>query len=229
MNRAELIKTLVIRILGVSCPHPVRVGIDGVDGVGKTTLADELANEIGVNGRPVIRASIDGFHNPRSLRYRMGKTSPEGYFKDSFNYPALTAVLLSPLGPGGTRRYRRAVFDYRTDSVVEMPLETAPENSILLFDGVFLLQPELLPFWDISIFLDAPFEVTVPRMAGRDGGPPEVDAPENRRYVEGQRLYLKACEPMEKANIVIDNTDLAWPGIGDGANGVTGGKRSPGE
>jgi hypothetical protein len=36
MNRAELTKTLTRRIPGVSCPHPVPVAIDGVDGVGKT-------------------------------------------------------------------------------------------------------------------------------------------------------------------------------------------------
>jgi hypothetical protein len=40
----------------------VRVAIDGVDGVGKTTLADELVAPLQLLGRDVIRASIDGFH-----------------------------------------------------------------------------------------------------------------------------------------------------------------------
>lgn len=213
MKRSKLIEMLAERIAGVSCLHPARVAIDGVDGVGKTTLADELAKTIPAAGRPVIRASIDGFHNPREIRYRMGRNSPEGYFKDSFNYPELTAVLLAPLGPGGTRRYRRAVFDYRTDSAVESPLEIAAEDAVLIFDGVFLLRPELRQFWDTSIFLDAPFEVAVPRMAGRDGGPPEVAAPENQRYIEGQKLYLRGCEPKRNATIVIDHKNLESPQI----------------
>ena len=101
MKRSILIEMLAERIVGVSCPHPVRVAIDGVDGVGKTKLADELVNAVCTHGRPVIRASIDGFHNPRSVRYRLGRSSPERYFRDSFNYTALTTVL-APLGPGGT-------------------------------------------------------------------------------------------------------------------------------
>jgi uridine kinase len=212
MNRAALIEILAGKITGISRPHPTRVAIDGVDGVGKTTLADELAGALS-KGRPVIRVSIDGFHQPRDRRYRMGRSSPEGYFQDSFNYAALTRVLLGPLGPRGTRLYRRAVFDYRTDSGVDAQVETAPENALLIFDGVFLLRPELLHFWDLSIFLDAPFEVTIPRMAARDGTPPEADAPENRRYIEGQKLYLRTCEPKRQASILIDNQDLESPEI----------------
>src|SRR5262249_19722962 len=111
MKRSTLIKMLAARVVGVICPHPVRIAIDGVDGVGKTTLADELVDAVSAYNRSVIRASIDGFHNPRSDRYRLGRNSPEGYFRDSFNHSALISLLLAPLGPGGTRRYRRAVFD----------------------------------------------------------------------------------------------------------------------
>ena len=213
MKRSILIEMLAERIVRVSCPHPVRVAIDGVDGVGKTKLADELVNPVESYGRPVIRASIDGFHNPSSVRYGLGRSSPEGYFRDSFNSVALTAVLLAPLGPGGTRLYRRAVFDYRIDSELATPFETAEQEAILLFDGVFLHRPELLSYWDFSIFLDAPFEVTIARAAGRDGNSPQVDAPENRRYVEGQQLYLRTCEPRRAATIVIDNQDLASPEV----------------
>jgi len=112
MNRTALLEVLADRITGVARPHPVRVAIDGVDGVGKTTLADDLVDPLRRRQVPVIRASIDGFHNPRSVRYRLGRSSPIGYFRDSFNHDALTAGLLRPLGPGGSGSYRRAVFDY---------------------------------------------------------------------------------------------------------------------
>lgn len=213
MERPLLIDVLVARIASVRRPHPVRVGIDGVDGAGKTTLADELADPIRRRGIPVIRASIDGFHHPRSVRYRLGRSSPEGYFRDSFNYPVLAGTLLGPLGPGGSRRYRRAVFDYRTDSEVTTPVETADASAVLLFDGVFLLRPELSAYWDFSIFLDAPFHVTIPRLASRDGGSPDPNAIENRRYVQGQEMYLSTCDPRRAASIVIDNEDLVSPEI----------------
>ena len=210
-----MLEVLVEKIAHVIRPHPVRAAFDGVDGVGKTTLADELVDPLRRRGRPVIRASIDGFHNPRVVRYRLGRSSPEGYFRDSFNYEALAAVLLDPLGPGGSLRYRRAVFDYRTDSEVSPPSETAAPNAVLLFDGVFLLRPELLAYWDISFLVDATFTTTVSRVAHRDGGPPDVDAVENLRYIEGQKLYLQRCDPKRIATMVINNENLMSPNIMD--------------
>lgn len=96
---------------------------------------------------------------------------------------------------------------------METPSELAPPDSILLFDGVFLHRPELRLYWDFSVFLDAPFEVTIPRCALRDGRSPDVNAAENRRYVEGQKLYLQQCHPMREATIVIHNENLTSPDI----------------
>jgi hypothetical protein len=57
--------------------HP---GGGGRTGCGRQTpLADELAVVTRVSGRAVIRASLDGFHRPRSDRYARGRDSPEGY------------------------------------------------------------------------------------------------------------------------------------------------------
>ncbi|WP_344310803.1 uridine kinase [Fodinicola feengrottensis] len=194
-------------------PHEgvVKVGVDGVDGAGKTVFAGELADAI--SGRPVIRAGVDGFHQPRSVRYRRGRTSPEGYFRDSYDYPALHAALLDPLSTGGDRKYRRAMFDHVADRPVEVPVEQAAPDAVLVFDGIFLHRPELAGYWDYSIFLDVQFAASFARMAGRDGSNPHPDAPANQRYVRGQMLYLATCRPATLASIVIDNSDLDCPRV----------------
>src|SRR5947207_12522408 len=110
MKRSQLLQWLARRILEIKQPHPIRVAIDGIDAAGKTTLAEELVTFIQAHGRPVIRASIDGFHNPARIRHQRGPASPEGYYQDSFNYQALAESLLIPLGPDGTRQYAAAVF-----------------------------------------------------------------------------------------------------------------------
>src|SRR5262249_12994166 len=143
MNRSHVLQDLAQRITRIKLTHPTRVAIDGVDAVGKTTLAGELAPIIEAAGRKVIRASIDGFHNPKRVRYRRGANSPEGYYRNSFSYKMLFAVLLAPLGPAGSRRYRNAIFDYRTDCEIEQEPSLAEENAVLLFDGVFLHRPEV--------------------------------------------------------------------------------------
>jgi uridine kinase len=201
----------------IGCYKPeqiLRIAVDGVDGVGKTTFADQLGRAVELIGRPVIRSSIDGFHNPRELRYRRGRTSPEGFYFDSYDYAALRRYLLDPLGPGGSGEYRSAVFDHVTDSPVPVQTHAAPPGAALILDGLFLHREELRDAWDFSIFLDAPFEITIPRGAARGpgwAGSPDLTAPSNRRYIEGQQIYLRQDQPQARANVVIDYSDLTVP------------------
>jgi uridine kinase len=214
-ERSGCLETLAELILQVDRSHPVRVAIDGPDAAGKTILADELAPLIERSGRPVVRASIDGFHRPREQRMTLGPESPEGYFNGSFDYPALRATLLDPLGPGGTREFRRRVFDFRTDRPVAAPTETAPANAVLLFDGVFLLRSELIDVWDFSIFVAVPFAETRRRAAVRDlarfGNREELLHRYAVRYVPGQQLYFRLAQPQAKASAVLGNADPDRP------------------
>jgi uridine kinase len=155
--RQQFLHALSRLITSLSCSHPLRIGIDGVDASGKTRLADELVAPVTGCGRAVVRASIDGFHRPRAERYERGRQSPDGYFRDSFQVDRVVHDLLAPLGPGGSRWIKRAVFDYRNDSRVDLPEEEVRADAILLFDGVFLHCRELVSFWDATIYLDVPF------------------------------------------------------------------------
>jgi uridine kinase len=214
-RRAACVDELAAAIAKVRVGHPTRVALDGVDGVGKTTLADELVAPVRRFGREVLRASVDGFHNPRSVRYLRGVDSAEGYYLDSFDYAALKSSLLEPLGDARGRAFKTAVFDYRVDARVDAPSRTAPADAILLFDGVFLQRPELDGCWDVAVWVDAPFEVTVSRAVARDaarGGDGEATRKKYRdRYVPGQQIYMRRCHPRERADVVFHNADVARP------------------
>lgn len=75
-----------------------------MDGAGKTVFADELAAVLESRRLAVIRASVDGFHNPSSIRYGRGRSSPDGFYRDSYDYDALRTFLLDPLAVHGDRR-----------------------------------------------------------------------------------------------------------------------------
>ncbi|GAA3340400.1 uridine kinase [Amorphoplanes nipponensis] len=210
MTRERLIAEVAAR---VPAADGVRVAVDGVDGVGKTTFAAELAGALRSRGRPVVHVSADGFHRVRAERHRRGARSPEGFWLDSYDYPALISNVLAPLGPGGGRRFRDAVHDVRTDEVLDRPWSVAPAGAVLVLDGLFLHRDELAGYWEFSVFLTAPFAVTAARMAVRDGTDPDPGHPDMARYVGGQRLYFAACRPWERATVVIDNSDVAGPRI----------------
>jgi uridine kinase len=215
VKRLEVIEKLGEQIASVERPHPVRVAIDGVDAAGKTILADELVAPIQAYGRTTIRASIDGFHNPHEIRYQDGPDSPEGYYHHSFNYEALISSLLESLGPDGSLVYRKSMFDFKTDRQTNLPTEKANGDEILLFDGVFLLRPELVEFWDYAVFVDVSFETSLKRAMERDrylfGEAKDVRLRYTQRYIPGQKIYLHNCQPKEKAHAVLDNNDLANP------------------
>jgi uridine kinase len=207
------------QILKVSVPHPLRVGINGVDGSGKTVFAQHLARALkDQTERQVICASIDSFHNSRSVRYARGRESPEGYYRDSFNFHALITDLLEPLGPQGNRLYKVACFDLLADEEVTSSPQVAQLDAILIVEGIFLFMPDIASRLDCKVFLDVPFDVTWRRMLARHQDGQHLPVEEERRlfakrYMPGQSLYLGEVHPSGLADIVIDNTDFENPRI----------------
>jgi uridine kinase len=197
-------------LLHYSSGRPV-VAVDGLDGAGKTTFADALAETFAEREHAVVRASIDGFHRPKIERYRAGRDSAEGFYRDSFDYDAFRAELVSPFRRGGDTPFRTAIFDVGADRAVDLEPSTAPSDAVLIVDGIFLHRPELVGLWNYSIFLDVPREVAAARLATREGTDPDPDAPSNARYTQGQRLYVAEVRPRTRAVAIVDNTDVERP------------------
>ena len=214
IKRGKVLDMVVHKIISSLTDHPLKVAIDGVDAAGKSCLSRELRTILENKGCNVIQASIDGFHNPRKIRYRRGRDNPEGYYHDSFNYSNLKRYLLNPLEPNGNRIIKTRVFDYQNDACLNTGFENAQESAILLFDGVFLLRPQLNHMWDLRIFLDISFEESLKRGVNRDGGNRlEISKLYTTRYIPGQKLYFKEANPCKLADIVIRNDEIDNPVI----------------
>ena len=213
--RAGVLDELAASIAAIQLGHPVRVGIDGIDAAGKTTLADELAPFVEARGRPALRASVDDFHRPRDARYRRGELSPEGFYRDTFDYDAVRAMLLDPLGPHGDRRARTRLWDHVADAAVPEEWVTVSDDVILLCDGVFLHREEVLDAWDVRVFVEADLDIAVERGIRRDAcRMPSMEATRERyrlRYTPAQVRYLEERRPRELAHFVLQNTDPDEP------------------
>jgi uridine kinase len=197
-----MIDELAGRILAIDPGHPVRVGIDGPSAAGKTTLADRLADRLRARTRrTVIRAELDHFMKMVADRNAYPYDSPESYYLDAWDYPAIRAGLLEPLGPGGHRRYRTAAAEAERQ---------APEDAILLADGVFLQRPELDAHWDLRIYLHIEAAESLRRGVDRDrhwmGGAAEAERRYRTRYLPGEQRYLAEVRPRSRAQIVIDGS-----------------------
>jgi uridine kinase len=214
-----MLQRVAEQIMGVKRNHPVRVAVDGIDAAGKSIFADELSSRLNAMGKRTILSSVDYFHNPLEIRHKRGNDSPLGYYEDSFDYKAIISSLLEPLGPGGSRFYRKAIYDFTIEAPVKSEWLMAKGDEIFIFEGIFLLRPELLPYWDLKIFLDIDFETSVERASQRErdlelfGEVDAITARYRKRYVPGQKIYFQRCHPHESADILVDHHDLFDPKI----------------
>lgn len=212
MKHAELVNEIVERIEARYVDGVFMVAIDGVDAAGKTTFASKLSDALRSRNHNVVEASMDGFHNPREVRYTMGSDSPEGYYRDSFNIEAVRNVLLEPLAKG--EPYVTSVFDYRVDSPTNEDPIDAPLDAILVFEGVFSFRPELVRLWDFRIYLDISPEESLKRGVERDPGEKEeIERKYRVRYLPGQQLYKDEANPHGVADIIVDYNDPRNPVI----------------
>jgi uridine kinase len=165
-----------------------RIGVDGVDGAGKTSLAEEIAQLLTKRARPCVRVSLDFFERPPAERHARGELSAEGYYLDSFDVERLRAHVLSIGGP--------------------------PEL-VVVVDGVFLQRPELADLWDATVWVEADLEVAAGRAFERDL--PRIDSLDQEReryrcrYLPAQRRYVEEQRPRERATFVLLNTGLDKP------------------
>jgi uridine kinase len=189
------------------------VGVDGVDGAGKTIFAQAWVEMLEATGVSAHRVGLDGFLAPRAVRHRRGRTSPEGFYLDSYDLRAFVEAVVVPLRPGGSGRITPARYDVSIEAPVDPEPLDIPVGGVVVVDGMFLHRGELHDLWDYSVFLDVPFAETCRRMAVRDGGPADPQHPANARYVGGQRIYLATDDPIGRADAVVNNTDPARPTI----------------
>ncbi|MDA1533288.1 MULTISPECIES: hypothetical protein [Bacillus] len=215
MCRKQNIKEIIDRILTLKLTHPIRVGVSGITASGKTTFANELAEEIKKRGLPVTRASIDDFHNPRLIRYAQGKESAKGYYEDAHDYTAFKERLLKPLGPNGSLQYETISHNLITDiPVYNTPIFAQP-NMVLIVDGTFLLKKDVAYLFDYKIFVDTNFEIARKRGAKREteafGSYKEAEKMFLNRYHAACKMYIEEHNPKDCADVVFRNSDLAKP------------------
>ncbi|MGV1791472.1 uridylate kinase [Rhizobium sp. A37_96] len=216
-SRTALLNELAVMIANLGSERPIRIAIDGRTASGKTTLANELAECLKASGRQIIRTSIDGFHRPKVERYARGRHSAEGYYHDARDLPAINALLLKPLGPGGDQWYRTASFDLHNDVPIAQHPQFAPDDAILIVDGTFLQRPELREGWDLAIFVETAEHVSEQRGIARDtqllGGTDATRQLYADRYRPAFALYESLSAPALAADAIFNNDDFDRPAL----------------
>jgi uridine kinase len=194
----------------------VIIAIDGIDVAGTADFADAFADTLRTKGQSVFRASIEGFHRPRAERYLRGRDSPEGLYRDSYDYAAFERMLIAPFRMAGSTGFVLESFDVHRDTRAEPKWVTGGPDAFLIVDGSFLNRPELRGFWNYSVWLQVAVPVAAARLVDRDragdAGIDGIAGTERRlRYSGAQALYATETKPATRATAIIDNSDLDHP------------------
>lgn len=139
-ERSAVVGRLATHVLSLGSDR-LRVAIDGLTAAGKTSLGHELAEKIRAAGRPVLRASLDDFKKPWREAHLYDRTSGEGYYRNAFDYTAITTLLLEPCGPRGSGQCALCSIDPLTQRDHSSVLVQAPADAVLIVDGVFAFPP----------------------------------------------------------------------------------------
>jgi len=140
---------------------PMVVGIAGTSGSGKTTLARELARE------------LDGVHFPLDNYYRDFSHLPiHDRARENFDDPAviessLLATHVAALARG--EEIQRPIYDFSKYIRIPDKTETIRAGAFVLVEGLFaLFYAELLPLYQLRVYVDTPDDVCFDRRVRRD-------------------------------------------------------------
>lgn len=186
---------------------PVVMGIAGASGSGKTTLALELARALDGLNFPLDHYYRDLEHLPYEERVRQNFDDP-----DIIESPLLAAQVAA-LARGET--IKRPVYDFATYTRVRSLTEPVQAGAYLIVEGLFALYyPELLPLYQLRVYLDTPDAVCFERRLKRDveqrGRTPESVRQQYEATV--RPASLRFVRPTARwADLVVDGTEaLDW-------------------
>jgi uridine kinase len=213
-ERAAVLERVAARILRAGVGR-LRVAIDGPTAAGKTSFGDELAERISGSGRPVLRATLDDFKKPWRDRHLYDRESGEGYYRNAFDYAAVTRLLLEPAGPAGSGDCALCSIDPLTQVDHSAVITRAARDAVLIVDGVFAFRPEIDDHWDLRIWLHVNPQTSVQRGTERDRGwaGSAAEAVHRDRYLVAERLYMDDVDPVRVVDVVIDNSTFDRPAI----------------
>ncbi len=201
------IYTQIKQTSGIRC-----VGINGVDTSGKSIFAKQFSEALRSKGVDVVVIHLDDFHNPKALRAK-GNNEIEAYIANAFDLSTLSNEILCPLRYNGEVHTELTLLDLDSDSFTLKKQFDISQETLVILEGVLLYREPLEDFIDFKIFLDISFDEVIRRATVRDV--PKYGAhfldKYREKYIPVQQWYLESCNPKEKCNVIVDNSNPRHP------------------
>jgi uridine kinase len=174
-----------------SAPSPPATGrppeagvvlVDGIDGSGKTSFANQLAEILGAGGCQVALVHVDDFRRPVSWDDPRGEA--EVYWSSYFDLATLETAVAGIAGSG----------------------------RLVVLEGIFTLRLPTLarhPLIYLEVDYEVAARRILARDVSRGRTPEDVIHRIEMRYFPAQRRYRSDYSPCERATTLVDSTEPA--------------------
>ncbi len=141
--------------------RPVVLGIAGCSGSGKTTLAKELTHQLEATLFPLDLYYRDLSQFPLDARDQRNFDHPDSLESELFLEHIRTLANGAPI--------QRPVYDFTTHSRIPGAFQQIDPRPFLVVEGILALHyPDLLPLYNLTVYVDAPNEICLNRRIYRD-------------------------------------------------------------
>ena len=191
---------------------PVIVGINGVDGSGKTEFALGFENYLKSRGLHTLLIHGDNFANPSAVN--LDDNSPYTYLDGNYNYEKLYSLLSRVrMEPQNIELDLFVVNENEFTMRKVKKMFSVDNETIIIVEGVLLYRPPIDSLFDYKVFLDIDFEEVLRRVAVRDipkYGESFIQR-YHSRYIPAEKMYIDKFNPKANCNLVVDNNDYNKP------------------
>lgn len=196
---------------------PWLLAVDGIDGSGKSALAERLGAALGAAGIASALLRVDDFRQPVDWE-RPGRSEADAYHDDYYELDRLDATTRALLG--GATEVHVPVFDAaagrRTGDERAVRLDAAGPRAVVV-EGVFALRVGVVRARAGLIYLRTSFPEARRRILTRDTARgrtvAEVLHRIDARYFPAQERYHREHDPAGHAAILIEHEQLGAPAL----------------
>ena len=201
MNAAKITDEIMKRR---STDKTFMVGLDGLGGAGKSTVAEEVRKLLAEKGVNAEIFHIDDFIHPKAVRYNDDYPQWEQYYYLQWRYDHFLEAVAGPVRQG-RELPPVELYDKDNDTYFVKSIQI-PVGSVVLTEGIFLQREVLECAFDYMIYFDVPEEERLRRVLLRDGYIGDERAIREKyenRYFPAERFYAGKYSPAEKADTVL--------------------------
>lgn len=183
---------------------PKSLGITGRSGAGKSLFGRDIVRHMNTNGRAASLLSLDAYLRPDRPAVTgvecNADASPLEMLERVWRIGELAEGVLEPHSRG-----RDVSIEIELEGGGTSPFEL-PGDSTLVLEGLYLLHPRLRALLERVLYLEAPLDLCLRRVAGRSlplGEAKELERTRTR-YLPAQERFDELVAPAVHADLVVD-------------------------